>query len=481
MKNKRVLLLVPALISLGLGGCKNEEKKECYSKANLSEILPNSRIFEVNYDKVDYEAGDEFWAVNNDNWAGGCSAVTKNIDGHRIVGRNMDLNYSNKAAYILRTGANEKGYKTIGLAYTFRDYAMDYSVVKEKGLTNEFRDILPFLCDDVMNDQGLHIEVNMRHAEVDFSGFDQFSLEGTNPGKHRIHMFELPRYIAENCKTVEEAKNLVNNELDIYSKNGYWDYCFVVSDSNKDGSVQHSSLLEFSAIGDLGYIYNSLPEEAKRPGISEVKAVNWIDEEDIDKVDWLRTGPTGNETFYKMNALAQTNFYINWWAFERQDVKSGEGRFITMQKLIPSVNSKEDMYNLMRRISYSSFYDEYDIVNDYHFDPRSENLGEGQGLTYDFLFSDEYFPIVKELLNASIAPQKEYDFEQRIENHMWESTFTEVVDVTERNIEVRFFENEDFRFKVDFEGTTKLEKLDAVDWTQFTKVSEIPLPALDKE
>lgn len=477
---KKIAILLPALLATCLIGCAKDNgggnEEVHYNKIN--EILADSRIFEVNYDKVNYEAGDKFWSKNNDNWGGGCSAVTKNIQGHRVVGRNMDLNYSNKAAYILRTDANEKGYKTIGLAYTFRDYAMDYSEVKNKGITDEFRDILPFLCDDVMNDQGLHIEVNMRHAEVDFSDYDQFSLEGTNPGKHRIHMFELPRYIAENCKTVEEAKNLVNNELDIYSKKGYWNYCFIISDSNEDGSAQHSSLLEFSAIGALGTVYNALPAEAKRPGIDKVSAVNWIDEEDIDDIDWLRTGQTGKETYYKMNALAQTNFYINWWAYERQDIKSGEGRFITIQKLIPSVNSKAEMYDLMRRISYSSFYDEYDTVKDYHFDPRSESLGEGQGLTYDFLFNDDFEDIVKAIFNAAIAPQKNYDFQQRVANHMWESTFTEVVDVTERNIEVRFFENEDFRFKVDFNGITKLEKLAAPDWTQSQKVSEIPLPAI---
>ena len=56
--------------------------------------------------------------------------------------------------------------------------------------------------------------------------------------------------------TEEEINYLVNNELDIYSKSGYWDYCFVISDSNSDGTVQHSTLLEFSAIGDLGLILN---------------------------------------------------------------------------------------------------------------------------------------------------------------------------------------------------------------------------------
>lgn len=473
---KKLLLLFPALLTSCLVGCD----KTHYTK--VEEILEGSRVFEVNYDKVDWDGGDEFWAKNNDNWDGGCSAVTKKIneDGkdHRIVGRNMDLNLSEKAAYVVRTKANELGIKTLGLAYTFRDYAMNYQEVKEKGITDEFKTILPFMCDDVMNDQGLHIEVNMRHAEVDFSGFDQFSLEGTNPGKHRVHMFELPRYIAEKCKTVEEAKNLVNNELDIYSKKGYWDYCFMISDSNTEGTVQHSTLLEFSEIGVLGKFYNRLEPEFKRPGIDTVKAVNWIDEEDIDGIDWLRTGETGKEEHYGMNALAQTNFYINWWAYERQDIKSGEGRFITMQKLIPSVNSKADMYDLMRRISYSYFYNKYDTVDQYHFDPRSESVGEAQGMTYDFIFSEDYKDIIKYLLDAMIAPLGEMTRQERIDDGtFWESTFTEVVDVTERNIEVRFFENEGYRFKISFEGIEHLPTLETPKWDELAvgKITDIPL------
>lgn len=458
MKPRRIIpVLVCVLLVLPLFGC---ESKENFTK--ITEIEENSRIFEVSYDRVDYDSGDKFWADNNDNWGGGCTAVTKELsDGHRIVGRNMDLNIADKPAYIVRTNASEGRYKTVGLAYTFRDYAPFYDEVKEKGIDDEFRSILPFLCDDVMNDQGLHIEVNMRHAECDFAGNDQFSLKGTNPdGERRVHMFELPRYIAEHCKTVAEAKEYVKT-LDIYSKSGYWNYCFIVTDSTDTGDT-HAALLEFSATGFLGDVYNSYIAKDDK-----VSVINWIDEDDISKIDWICVGQTNREKYCRIHALAQANFYLNKWAYQREDMRSGEGRFMTVQSLIDGVDSTGEMYDLMRRISYSWFYTEYDNCKKYHFDPRSENLGEFQGGTYDFLFDESYEDLIRGMLDASNAEIRSMTREQKEQKGgIWESTFTEVVDVTARTIEVRFFENEALRFKVTMDGIEHLSELEAPDYSE---------------
>lgn len=459
MKFKRVFSgLICILFVITLFGCNSKEqthKQKNFTK--IAEIEKDSRVFEVNYDRVDYDAGDKFWADNNDNWGGGCTAVTKEFsDGHRVVGRNMDLNIADKPAYIVRTNASEDRYKTVGLAFTFRDYAPYYGEVKEKGISDEFKNILPFLCDDVMNDKGLHIEVNMRHAECDFAGNDQFSLKETNPdGERRVHMFELPRYIAEHCKTVAEAKEYIKT-LDIYSKADYWNYCFIISDSTETGET-HAALLEFSEIGFLGKVYNTYVADDEK-----VLAVNWIDEEDLSKIDWIGIGQTNKEKYCKIHAIAQANFYLNWWAYQREDMKSGEGRFMTVQSLIDGVDNTSQMYDLMRRISYSWFYTDYDNCKKYHFDPRSENLGEFQGGTYDFLFDEDYEDVIKELFNASNAEIRSMTRKQKEEKGgIWESTFTEVVDVTAQTIEVRFFENEALRFKVTMDGIEHLPELEA--------------------
>ena len=113
MKIKRLIAGLLCLSSIAvLFGC---DSKESYTK--VTEIEENSRIFEVNYDRVDYDCGDKFWADNNDNWGGGCTAVTKELsNGHRVVGRNMDLNIAAKPAYVVRTNASEGRFKTVGLA-----------------------------------------------------------------------------------------------------------------------------------------------------------------------------------------------------------------------------------------------------------------------------------------------------------------------------------------------------------------------------
>lgn len=479
MKNKKRYLSVMIVLAMLLGcltisGCESGEQ---FTK--VEEIDAGSRIFEVNYEKVDYDAGDKFWKDNNDNWDdGGCTAVTKEIsNGHRIVGRNMDLNIARKAAYIVRTEKTEDEYRTIGLAYTFRDYAPYYEDVCEKGISDEFRNILPFLCDDVMNDQGLHIEVNMRHGEVDFSGNDQFALKGTNEnGERRIHMFELPRYIGAHCKTVKEAKEYIKT-LDIYSKNGYWNYAFLISDTVEyDGAKTHASLLEFSAIGYLGATWNDLVENDVLKDEKKVVETNWIDDtpESLAKLDYIGIGPTNMEINYKINALAQANFYLNWWAYQRQDMKSGQGRFFTIQSLINDVDSTDEMYDLMRRISYSWFYKEYDECATYHFDPRSENLGEFQGATYDFIFNPKTQPYIPALFDNYTQTVRDMKSREEKENDgtLWESTFTEVIDVTDATIYVRFFENEALRYAITFDGTTKLEEKSEPQWT--------PLPALEK-
>ena len=479
MKNRRAYVSIALVLALlaGLVTVSGCESKEHFTK--LQEIAEGSRIFEVNYETVDYDAGDKFWKDNNDNWDdGGCTAVSKEIsNGHRIVGRNMDLNIAKKAAYVVRTEKTEEEYRTIGLAYTFRDYAPYYEEVREKGISEEFKKILPFLCDDVMNDQGLHVEVNMRHGEVDFGGNDQFSLRGTNEnGTRRVHMFELPRYIAAHCTTVKEAKEYIKT-LDIYSKNGYWNYAFLVSDSVEyDGAKTHASLLEFSAIGYLGGVWNDLVTSGSLEGEKEVSAVNWIDDtpESLAALDYIGIGPTNMGTDYKINALAQANFYLNWWAYQRQDMKSGQGRFFTVQSLINEVDSTDEMYDLMRRISYSWFYQTYEECATYHFDPRSENLGEFQGATYDFIFDpkcQDYIPALFDAYTQTVRDMKSRE-EKENDGTLWESTFTEVVDVTDRTIYVRFFENESLRFAITFDGNTKLEEKPAPEWT--------PLPELEK-
>ncbi len=415
---KKIVIALLALSLLLTAGCTN---KDTDYTAKLKEL--DKYIFEVEeYNSLDYNCADAFYAKANDNWGGGCSAVSKMVDGHRLVGRNMDQSISNKCVYIVRTNAGK--YKTFGLVYTHRDYSPDYEEIKNKGIAEEFYKSLPFMCDDVLNDAGLHIEINMRHNEYWPNGEDKYACKGTNPdSSKRVYMFELPRYIGENCATVEEAKAYVST-LDIYSQNHYWNYCFIVSDSSG-----HSSLLEFAS-----------------------NKVYWLDEEKLDSYDWLAV--------YNTKAIAQTNFYLNQDAWLTQDIKSGKGRFIALQNGIDAVNSRNDMYDLMRKVQYSNFYLGYDECKNNYFDPRSEVLGEVSWAVYDLIMDPDFEEEARIQINAANAGIKDMSREEKqAMNVIWESIFTEVVDVNAKEIFVRIFENEDNLYLIDFNGTTKLNSI----------------------
>ncbi len=383
-------------------------------------------IYEVEeYSSLDYEYADKFYAERNDNWGGGCSAISKMVDGHRLVGRNMDLNISNKCAYIIRTNAGK--YRTMGLAYTSRDYSPDYDEIQDKGITEEFYKILPFMCDDVINDAGLHVEINMRHGEYWPNGEDKYACKGTNPdSKKRVYMFELPRYIGENCSTVAEAKEYIAG-LNVYSQDHYWNYCFIISDSKGN-----SSLLEFSS-----------------------NEVCWLDEKNLPSYTWLDV--------YHTKAIAQTNFYLNKKAWYSQDIKSGEGRFVTLQKGIDKVKSRSDMYDLMRKVQYSNFYLDYDTCKKNYFDPRSEDIGEISWAQYDVVMDPEFENYARELINGSNEGIKDMDRQKKQDlNKYWESIFTEVTDVNAQEIFVRLYEKEDNLYLLTFDGTKKLDSIE--DW-----------------
>ena len=417
-------LLIALLSLLLVVGCSTSNRQDVNYTDKLIEL--DDYLFEVEeYKELDYEVADAFYARSNDNWGGGCTAISKMVDGHRLVGRNMDQSISNKCAYIIRTDAGK--YKTLGLAYTHRDYSPDYDEIVKNGITEEFYKVLPFMCDDVLNDAGLHIEINMRHGEYWPNGDDKFACKGTNPeSDKRVYMFELPRYIGENCSTVKEAKDYVS-ELDVYSQDHYWNYCFVISDS-----LGNCSLLEFSS-----------------------NEVHWLDEKNLASYEWLKV--------YNTKAIGQANFYLNEDAWLIQDIKTGEGRFETVQSGIEDVNSRSDMYELMKKVQYSNFYLDYDVCKNNYFDPRSENIGEISWAVYDLVMDPDFENTARILINEINEGVKDMPRKEKQDiNVYWESIFTEVVDVNAKEIFVRIYENDDMQYLINFDKTTKLNSIE--DW-----------------
>lgn len=370
-------------------------------------------IFETpKYETLDYDFADKYFMENYNNWGGGCSAVSKVIDGHMLIGRNMDLNISNKCAYVVRTKGNDKGeLDTIGLAYTFRDVSPDYSkVCNDQGIEDEWYKLLPFMCDDVLNSAGLHIEINMRHAEFWPNGDDKFSCEYTTENKQarKVYMFEVPRYVGSNCKTVDDAIKYIKNSINIYNKKGYWNYAYIISDCSGK-----SCLVE------------------------------------VAQNNIFITNPNND------NAVIQTNHYRYPDLNYIEDTQTGLGRYSFLEHNIVNVTNKKQLYDLMEYINYFQYYS-----NNCKFDRRSEIIGEYGFLTKEFVYDELKQQDVEKIFNELYGEVSKKSREQlRNDNKYWETTFTEVVDCNEKTINVKIFEKiqendpDPIKLEITFEGT----------------------------
>lgn len=396
---KIITVLLTLLMFITLTGCKQEENEITeYKKAD--EIL--TRVFDVGtYDSLDYEYAQEYFKNTYDKWgSGGCTAVAKvNDNGETLVGRNMDLTICNKAAYVFRTKV-EGAYETVNLAYTFREVSPDYEIVKSEGLSPEFQKVLPFLADDVLNSEGLYIEVNMRNGETWPTGESKFGCSGTNKGEgERVYLFTLSRYIGEHCANIEEALKYVKT-LDIYSMFGNEisadNYCFMMADATG------------------------------RYGLLEVAC---------------------NKLYWHEGQQAQANFYIEEELNKIQELKAGVGRYEYVMNGIDAVQSEEELFNLMNDVTYYQTY----FPDKCKFDNRSEFVGTLKYWTYDYLMNevnkedvDTVVSIIGEYLKT--APLDEV----REANFFWESVFTEVINCNKKTLHVRFYEDDDRQLTLSF-------------------------------
>mgnify|MGYP003336245365 CR=1 FL=1 len=185
---------------------------------------------------------------------------------------------------------------------------------------------------------------------------------------------------------------------------------------------------------------------------------SWTDEENITNIDYLKTtefkeeGPINLKNI-KVNALGQTNFYIHKDFYDIQDTQSGLGRFDTLQQGIESVTNAKEMYNLMKKVEFSKLYDPTKWNNN-GYDPRSELIAAAGYLTKDYLMNMTKGQF-KEIIDR--LPWKDWTREQKAQDGTcWETTFCEVVDVNDKVINCRFFENDDIIYRISFD---KIEEI----------------------
>lgn len=381
------ILAMAAVLLFSCTGCS--QSSSTAEKDNLTV----SKIYDYVVDigtitEIDYDFIRDKYANGND-LVGGCSAVAKvTDDGTMLVGRNMDLYYSNNPAYIVRT-AVDGCYETIGVGYAFMSKWPTYEQVLAEGLSDELYKELPFITTDMMNSEGLYVEINMRYPEFWASGDSKFACSGTNEdADERVYAQCIGRYIAENCATVEEAVAYVNN-LNIFTGDTKysWNYCFMLADASG-----HYGLLE----------------------IAENKVV-WLDYQQC-----------------------QTNFYIDEELAAIEEYKCGLGRYDYLMNHIDSIQSEDELHQLMDQVTYFRIYSE-----DCPYDAYSEFVETYPWWTNEYMKDEAN----AEEINGVIAYFREavnaYD-EQTLRDRgtSWLSVFTTVANCNEKTLNVRFFEDE---------------------------------------
>lgn len=394
MKKSKLVLFTILLTTASVSSSCNSRSR------SLNRIF--DYVFDVEtYTSLDYQFVNKFFNERQDDWGGKCSAIAKLIDNNEggqdmIIGRNMDLTLSNKSAYIVRTAVPNKK-KTVGLAYSHRDYAPDYNDALKNGLTGDFEKLLPFSMDDILNEDGLYMEINMRELETWPDGTPKYASSGTNPGKERIYVFSIMRYIEENCSTVSEAIEYLDN-FDIYTPQNpvtSWNYGFMIADPSG-----HYAVIEL--------INNEI---------------------------------CVSDSYYNLN------FYLNPKARAIEDYQCGIGREDYIKDHINGVDSESKMQQLM----YDLFYFQSLKGTECKYEPSTECVADKPHWTTEYVLNhkDEVYESCQQDLDwmEEVGMDKVRDA-----NYIWYSILSSVVNLNKKTFRTTFYEDKSKIIDIDMNG-----------------------------
>jgi len=153
----------------------------------------------------------------------GCTCFAKrNSKGEVVFGRNMDLDISQKCAYVYRTSFGK--YKNICVTYSPGTY-LNYDEVKqvEEIPQSEMDKFLCVAC-DALNEKGLYIQVDLREEKenticygLHTNNGEVTRADGTPWKDLRASTVAVTQLVSQNCATVAEAVEFVKNSYDWYT------------------------------------------------------------------------------------------------------------------------------------------------------------------------------------------------------------------------------------------------------------------------
>jgi len=291
MMKRTILAVLVIFILLGITACNNEDEIKGKGYTATVDTL-TERVVGVTYRYYDFENGANALNSYDTLQAGGCSAIVVELGNKVYVGRNYDFYCTDTPAFVVYNNAGK--YRTIGFgsvpAY-FSKWKEDYT------LSDDVLSILPYLCCDVMSENGIYIETNIRLKEKDLI------CTSTKEGAIRRCTQTFMQYMLANYSTIDEIVSHIN-DFDWFdlSKIGY-EQAFLLTDS-----TGYSVCIEFAANG------------------------------------WSVTESDCN-----------ANYFINPKYYEKENYPIGEMRIEKLKEARKTVKTEKDIFNMMDLVAYSQF------------------------------------------------------------------------------------------------------------------------------
>lgn len=210
----------------------------------INRIEGQPYLGETYVEDYDFEAGNSF-LINNfaPSQYGACSAM-RHGDYHA---RNLDWFLMDYALLVVHTPAKDGRYASVGVVSSSSVISKEIiaggsvpeQTVTETGTVIEnFRSILPVFTTDGINEKGVCINVNIvLHEDGAREGYVPCTGHGGTP----ISFHAIPRYVLDNCASVDEAIGKLSRLSVVQDSEGPLvaeDCHYMISDSEKTAVVE---------------------------------------------------------------------------------------------------------------------------------------------------------------------------------------------------------------------------------------------------
>lgn len=184
-------------------------------------------LYKINYDNWCYDDGIDFFTSDKDVDMGGCASLTPN----KWLVRNYDWKYDNNAEFVLYMKANNGKFASIGIANGGLNGKAGLSnQIAEYGVYNDIYKVLPFKTCDGINENGVAVSVNVVPN-------DKGKTIDTNPGKERMSLIMLPRFILDYAESADDAIDKIKNDISWFAPKST-EMHFLIKDATKSFIVE---------------------------------------------------------------------------------------------------------------------------------------------------------------------------------------------------------------------------------------------------